>query len=414
MQGGDRRPGADRAPVRREAELEATALVGGLGVQVHEPDGLLRRAAARPRDARHRTPRRRLRAVRAPRRPSPPPSRPTPRRTPPAPRSARRAPDSLTALAYATTRALEDVARTRHRRQPRRDQPAGARLGRAERPARAHGRDRARAPRRAARRVRTRTRRAARRAPARAPRPRRLGARIDEQVDVDLELARADRRLHPVPVAAGVGERLRHRRLARAVEAQHTASRAAGRAPAPAARGSVSSALGQSRCSSDGGPGRTTTAPWPVSSTIPGAVPARPSEIAPAGKVACLRTPGSKSAYGRGSAARRPCARRAPISSCSPSSSTSSRPAAFATSSTVRSSCVGPSPPETRHRSARRPSARAASISSGRSPTIVILAGSRPSSERLGGEKRAVQVGALAADELAAGDDDRGPRPRRR
>jgi hypothetical protein len=34
-------------------------------------------------------------------------------------------------------------------------------------------------------------------------------------------------------------------------------------------------------------------------------------------------------------------------------------------------------------------------------------------SERLGGQERAVQVRALAPDELAAGDDDRGARPRR-
>jgi hypothetical protein len=31
--------------------------------------------------------------------------------------------------------------------------------------------------------------------------------------------------------------------------------------------------------------------------------------------------------------------------------------------------------------------------------------------QRLGGEERAVEVGSLAANQLAAGDDDRGPRP---
>ena len=38
---------------------------------------------------------------------------------------------------------------------------------------------------------------------------------------MDLEVARADRRLDPVAVAAGLGERTRHGRLADAVEAEH-------------------------------------------------------------------------------------------------------------------------------------------------------------------------------------------------
>ena len=50
-----------------------------------------------------------------------------------------------------------------------------------------------------------------------------LGAGLDDQVDVDLEVAGADRRLHPVPVAARVGEGLRHGRFARAVEPEHAA-----------------------------------------------------------------------------------------------------------------------------------------------------------------------------------------------
>ena len=44
--------GGGRLPVGRIVELEATALPGRLDVQVHEPDGLLLGAAARPRDAR--------------------------------------------------------------------------------------------------------------------------------------------------------------------------------------------------------------------------------------------------------------------------------------------------------------------------------------------------------------------------
>src|SRR5436305_157702 len=49
--------------------------------------------------------------------------------------------------------------------------------------------------------------------------PRR-GVRLDVEVDVDLEVARADGRLHPVAVAARVRERLRDGRLARAEEAE--------------------------------------------------------------------------------------------------------------------------------------------------------------------------------------------------
>src|SRR5207253_2704834 len=84
-----------------------------------------------------------------------------------------------------------------------------------------------------------------------------------------------------------------------------------------------------------------------------------------------------KSAYGR---PRRSATAReiASISRASSSSTTSSTPAARARSSTVRSSWVGPRPPETRHASASSPSRSAASSSAGASPTIEMRAGSRP------------------------------------
>ncbi len=75
--------------------------------------------------------------------------------------------------------------------------------------------------------------------------------------------------------------------------------------PRPGARsstrrtGSDSSARGHSLRSSRGGPGSTTTTQPSDSSTTPGAVPASPSDSAPAGSVACLRTPVTNSAYGR-------------------------------------------------------------------------------------------------------------------
>src|SRR2546429_287726 len=43
-------------------------------------------------------------------------------------------------------------------------------------------------------------------------------SRLDDQVDVDLEVAGADRRLHPVAVAPCFGQRLCHGRLTRAEE----------------------------------------------------------------------------------------------------------------------------------------------------------------------------------------------------
>ena len=142
--------------------------------------------------------------------------------------------------------------------------------------------------------------------------------------------------------------------------------------------GGVSSALGQSRWSSRGGPGRMTTTQRSRSRTSPGAVPARPREIEPSGRVACFRTPALKSSYGR---RRRSAIIRetAPICSSSSGSSTSGRPATRATSSTVRSSCVGPRPPDTRQRSASNASRKAWSRSGMPSPTMKIDAGSRPS-----------------------------------
>ena len=148
-----------------------------------------------------------------------------------------------------------------------------------------------------------------------------------------------------------------------------------------------------------------------VSSTSPGAVPARPSDTAPAGSVACFVTPVVKSEYGRPS---RSAIRReiASISRSSASSTTSSRPAARATISTVRSSCVGPRPPGHeaevgRHPVAQRPLEVLRAVADDRDPL-----GVEPESLRLCGEERAVPVLPLAAHELAPRDDDRRPRPR--
>ena len=104
---------------------------------------------------------------------------------------------SLTSFAYATIAAEEDVARARDRRQPGRDEPAGARLG---------GREREALLRQRSSTISSteRSSSANRYAPS-GSRARdelvraRLGARLDDEVDVDLEVARADRRLDARP-----------------------------------------------------------------------------------------------------------------------------------------------------------------------------------------------------------------------
>ena len=231
----------------------------------------------------------------------------------------------------------------------------------------------------AARRVRTGTalerlgERPLERLATRPPRPARRAGRRGSRTRA--------RRSSPPP-------RPRRRRRPRAPSRPPTRSRrrSAARAGRAAARGPARAAPARSRARAaraagapTGGPGRTTTAPWPVSSTIPGAVPARPSEIAPGRQGRLL-------AHARLEVGVRPVQPlgdlprdAADLARAAPRRARARGPPPCATSSTVRSSCVGPSPPETRQRSAASPSASAASSSSGRSPTIVIRAGSRPS-----------------------------------
>ena len=211
----------DRTVSRSEGKPNSmpASCLRGLGVQVHEADGLLAGPAVRPGDAGHGHP--------------DVDSEPRPyagghlrgrfgrhgavlgqrgRRHPELPHFHR--------VRVGDDCALEDGARARDGRQPRRHEAAGTRLGRPQRPAtgaaeieheRFHGALvaceqilRQGLCERLLERLGT-----------------LLRARPEEQVDVDLELTSADGRLHPVPVAPGVGERLRDRRLARAVEAEH-------------------------------------------------------------------------------------------------------------------------------------------------------------------------------------------------
>ena len=139
-----------------------------------------------------------------------------------------------------------------------------------------------------------------------------------------------------------------------------------------------------------------------------GARDAERARLPAAASPACAR-PAAKSAYGRRirSANRREICS---ISASSAASTSSSRPATRATSSIVLSSCVGPSPPETRQTSASKPSSQGSFeiggvVADDRDPDRL-----EPEPERLLGIERPVEVGSLAAHELAARDDDRGAR----
>ena len=155
--------------------------------------------------------------------------------------------------------------------------------------------------------------------------------------------------------------------------------------PAIASRtGSLATAVRHIGWSSRGGPGSTTMAGFP-GTTTPGAVPTGSITYAPSGISACLRFAAftaSKSQWLKRAISG---FRIAAILSSSPSSSTSSRSVKRATISTVMSSAVGPRPPLVTIRStscsARKRSC--ASMSCGRSPQIVMCASSTPSSSSL-------------------------------
>ena len=189
-----------------------------------------------------------------------------------------------------------------------------------------------------------------------------------------------------------------------------------GRVRARSARNaSVSSAFGHSRCSSAGGPGQDDDHPPVAVRDEEARRGARHAERDRAVRDRrLLRHARARSRRTGAAAAPRPRARRLSILSSSSRSTRRPRPSARATISTVRSSWVGPSPPETRHASARTPSRSAASSSSAQSPTIAIRAGSRPSRSASRARNGPLQIGALAAHELAARDDDERPRARRR
>ena len=199
----DGRAPPDRLAVAGEVELRAALAVGPDRVQVDEPDRLLlacrRPGPATPGDRDRDVGAERARARRAPSRPR---SRPRPRR----------ARASISA-GTPSSRCL-DLVRVRDDR--RREHVARARARRSAAPAtRPPVHDSAVASVSPRSRSRSRTSSAVDRLVAREEVAlvrrderalelvgARLGARLDEQVDVDLEVARADRHVHAVAVAA--------------------------------------------------------------------------------------------------------------------------------------------------------------------------------------------------------------------
>ena len=194
---------------------------------------------------------------------------------------------------------------------------------------------------------------------------------------MDLELARADRHLHPVAVAARLGECLRDQRLAHSVEPQHATRRLR------RAREDSLHRLRRDR-------------PWPQLLQLAGR-PRQDDDDARArvehdargragdaererslGESCLLADSRSEVGVGAAHPLREP-ARDLLDLVLEARVHSQRRPATRATSSIVRSSWVGPSPPETRQTSLVKPSRSAASRSSGSSPTIAMRDGCRPS-----------------------------------
>ena len=166
---------------------------------------------------------------------------------------------------------------------------------------------------------------------------------------MDLEVAGADRRLDAVAVAAHVRERLRHGRLGRAEEAEHARPRRGARQHTPhgrrlqSARPQPAQLAGRAGHHDDDAPVRVDDEARRGSGG--------PEHVAPSGSRRLLAH-ALREVRVRPSAGGRRGRARSPRSPLELASTTSGRPATFATSSTVRSSWVGPRPPETRQRSA--------------------------------------------------------------
>ncbi len=139
-------------------------------------------------------------------------------------------------------------------------------------------------------------------------------------------------------------------------------------------------------------------------------MPASPSERDPSGRVACFVTPGAKSAYGRRS--RSATVRDTASISRSSSGSSDERHAGRARDEldgavvVGRAEAAGDEAHVGAHPLPQRLLELRGRVADDRDPRRL-----EPEPQRLAGVERAVAVGAVAAYELAARDDDRRPRP---
>ena len=305
-------------------------------------------------------------------------------------------------------RSEEHVARARDRRQPLRP-PARRCTTRPWRAsARAPGTRPAPAPRRAApsRLNRYRSIGAASRATARPPAASAPG--VDDEVDVDLEVARADRRLDAVAVASSVRERLRHRRLARAEEAQQPPLRRPRPRAARAARAPPRARLAHRAAAAPaGGPGSTTTTASPLLEHEPRRRPGEPERVRALRNRRLLADARSRSRRTAGPSRSREPARD--LADLRVQSVVEPKPHSRRARDELDGAVVVRRAEPTRDDAevaSLSPSVSASASSSSRSPTITIRAGLDPEPKQLPCEERPVQVAAVAADKLAAGDDD--------
>ena len=275
------------------------------------------------------------------------------------------------------------------------------------------GRARARSPPPAARPRRTTYRSCSARSAAESSSARCLGAGLDEQVDVDLEVAGADRDVDAVAVAACLVQRPGDGRLARRRRGGASAGRG-GRARCE----HLSHRLGLERA----GPqplqlaGRARQHDDDRSAALEHEAGRRAGET---DRDRALRA--ASPACGRRARSRRTaCPRRSAYDRETASISrlevlVDDQAHAGSARDHLHRAVVVRRPEPARHDAeigAEPFAQRGLEIGSASSPTIVIRAGSRPSDEHGVREKRAVAVAPVAADELAAGGDDRRTRPR--
>ncbi len=161
--------------------------------------------------------------------------------------------------------------------------------------------------------------------------------------------------------------------------------------------------------SSPGGPGSTTThGPPSTGTTSPGAVPTGSSTTAPEGTSACLRLPARRLSSLTSRQRPRSAEMIPQIRSSSPASSSRETPANSATTSAVRSSAVGPSPPLVITRSQSERNSQGVKQIRATVPHHHHMRQRHPQPAQALAEPRAVLVADDPGQDLGPGDHDAG------